>query len=366
MSSAARSAGQVRTGLPTPGFATIGASVAAQIIARDRTLVCELIKDAYLAFGAGRAINPHSTFLTFAAAGQGAQNRIIALPACIYDNVNVAGMKWVASFPQNLQSQLPRASAVLVLNDVETGFPFVCMEGSVISAARTAASAVVGADVICGGNHTVAKVGFVGTGLIASTLFDFFASLGWEFGEIQLFDLVAQRSRAFQARIAGRCGAPVVVAQSLDDLLTEAQLIVFATTAGTPYIFDKNLFAAHPRILNISLRDLGPEIILSADNVVDDADHCLRANTSLHLAERASGSREFVSANIYESLDRGSRGAWRANSDKTTIFSPFGMGVLDLALGMHVYRVALEEKMLTPVKDFFPAPETPLAGNEPA
>ena len=349
----AQTAGQVRTELPPPRFATIGASVATKIIARDRALVCELIKDAYRAFGAGRAINPHSTFLTFAAAGQSSPNRIIALPACIYDDVNVAGMKWVASFPRNLESHLPRASAVLLLNDVETGFPFVCMEGSVISAARTAASAVVGADIICGGNHTVTKVGFVGTGLIASAIFDFFASLRWEFGEIQLFDLMAQRSRAFQAGIADRCGAPVVVAQSLDALLAEVQLIVFATTAGTPYIFDKSLLAAHPRILNISLRDLSPEIILCADNVVDDADHCLRANTSLHLAEQLTGSREFVSANIYDCLESRSRRAWRASSGKTTIFSPFGMGVLDLTLGMHVYRVALEEGLLTPVKDFF-------------
>lgn len=345
-----------RTNL-TPQFSTIGASLAAEVIARDRALVCELIKDAYRAFGAGRAINPHSTFLTFPTVGEISRNRIIALPACIYDDVNVAGVKWVASFPGNLESDLPRASAVLVMNDVETGFPFVCMEGSVISAARTAASAVVGADILCGGNHAIAKVGFVGNGLIASAIFDFFASLRWEFEEVHLFDRVREYSQAFQARIAARCAGPVIVANSLDELLLEADLLVLATTAAAPYILDKRSLAKNPRILNISLRDLGAEIILSADNMVDDVDHCLRANTSPHLAEQLTGSRAFISANIYDCLQPGSQPGWRPSRGRTAIFSPFGLGVLDLTLGMHVYRVAMREGMLTPITDFFPPRE---------
>lgn len=336
-----------------PSFSTIGASTAAQIIARDRALVCELVKEAYRAFGAGRAINPHSTFLTFGTAGKAARNRIIALPACVYDNVNVAGMKWVSSFPGNIESDLPRAAAVLILNDVETGFPFVCMEGSVISAARTAAAAVVGADVICGGIHTIAKVGFVGNGLIASAIFDYFASLQWAFSEIHLFDQVREYSDAFRRRIASVCDGPVTVADSLGEMLQQMDLIVLATTAAAPYIVDNRLLAGNPRVLNISLRDLSPEIILSSDNVVDDADHCLRANTSLHLAEQRTGSREFVSANIYECLPIEPGHGWRPSRSRTTIFSPFGMGILDLALGMHVYRVALREGLLTPVTDFF-------------
>ena len=51
--------------------------------------------------------------------------------------------------PRQRAAGLPRASAVLILNDPGTGYPFACLESSIISATRTAASAAVAADWLC-------------------------------------------------------------------------------------------------------------------------------------------------------------------------------------------------------------------------
>lgn len=336
-----------------PEFSTITAEVAARIIAQDRARICALVRDAYRDFGAKRAINPHSSFLTFSAIVGRSADRIIALPACLYGEQRVAGMKWISSFPGNTRSNLPRASAVIVLNDLETGFPFVCMEGSVISAARTAASAVIGAEILCGTDRAPPTVGFIGNGIIAATICDFLSDMGWRFGAIRLFDRNPAQAQSFRSRTRRSYEGPIHIEGSAADVLAAADLLVLATTAATPHIHDPTLFARYPKILHISLRDLAPQIILESDNIVDDTEHCLRANTSLHLAEQLSGSRQFVTANIYDCLAGGRHSQWHATPGRTAIFSPFGMGVLDLAVGLHVYEAAARGGTLRKLDDFF-------------
>src|SRR5437899_11129027 len=134
------------------------------IIRAHRAECIDVVRNAYLVHAKGQSVNPHSYFLRFP---EKPDCRIIALPAFLGDGFGVAGLKWIASYPGNVQRGFPRASAVLVLTSYETGYPFAILESSIISAARTAASAVLAADWLSGRSRRAQSLGVVGTGYIA-------------------------------------------------------------------------------------------------------------------------------------------------------------------------------------------------------
>jgi ornithine cyclodeaminase/alanine dehydrogenase-like protein (mu-crystallin family) len=80
----------------------------------------------------------------------------------------------------------------------------------------------------------------------------------------------------------------------------------------------------------LSLRDLAPQILLASTNFVDDVEHCLKANTSPHLVEQLTGNRDFLQGTLGDLM---SGRAPAPPADRPLIFSPFGLGVLDLAVG---------------------------------
>jgi N-[(2S)-2-amino-2-carboxyethyl]-L-glutamate dehydrogenase len=313
--------------------------------------VMDAVAAAYRAHGVGDSDLPHSTFLRFPHDPSG---RVISLPAFVGGSLRVAGNKWIASFPRNLQAGMERASATLVLNSADTGRPHAFMEASLISARRTAASAALAAVHLHEGlDHSL--VGIVGCGPISLEMVRFLRVALPGVESLVVFDLSMERAENFRAVVERELGMmDVRIAMSTDEVLSAASLVAFGTTAGTPHV--KALPAApRPRtILNISLRDLAPEIILGADNVVDDVDHVSRAATSIHLAEQACGNRDFVRCTLADVLD--GRAPARAGGSGVTIFSPFGLGVLDLAVAQLVYERAPMEGIGTMLDNFFPEP----------
>ena len=105
----------------------------------------------------------------------------------------------------------------------------------------------------------------------------------------------------------------------------------------------------NPLVLHVSLRDLAPEIILASTNFVDDVEHCLKANTSPHLAEQLTGNRDFLQGTLGDLM----AGRAPAPADRPLIFSPFGLGVLDLAVGKYVYDEVARAGDLHVIDDFF-------------
>jgi ornithine cyclodeaminase len=104
-----------------------------------------------------------------------------------------------------------------------------------------------------------------------------------------------------------------------------------------------------PLVLNVSLRDLAPEVLLASANVVDDVEHCLKADTSPHLTEQLTGNRDFIDGTLYEVIT----GRVELPADRPVVFSPFGLGVLDLAVGKYVFDEVRRRGEARVVEGFF-------------
>jgi ornithine cyclodeaminase len=311
--------------------------------------VCRTVSGAYLAHADGRTSVPHATFLRFPDAPR---NRIIALPAYVAGARPVAGVKWVASFPENVSRGLARASACIVLNSVTDGTPVALVEGAVISARRTAASAAIaaaaltagaGSDVHCG-------VSLIGCGVINFEVLRFLRVRLPALARVSVYDLDLARAEQFASRVRDlRSGLTVAVRDRAEQAMADHRIVSLATTAAEPHL---NTAACQPGtvLLHLSLRDLTAESIVAARNLVDDADHVCRAATSLELAERQAGDRSFITAQIGDLL------AGRAElpycADSVVVFSPFGLGALDAALAGYVVDAATRRGLGIPVSDF--------------
>jgi ornithine cyclodeaminase len=313
--------------------------------------VLDAVRAAYMLHARGQSSLPHSLFLRFP---ENPRNRIIALPAALGGDFDVAGMKWIASFPGNLELGIERASAVIILNSSRTGQPFSLIEGSAISARRTGASAAAAA-LALQGPRPYDGAALVGCGPINFEVLRFLLVACPSVRRLTLFDLSPERAEAFGAE-CGRAfpGLAVSAAADADEALASAPLVSLATTASVPHISDLSACPRGATVLHVSLRDLAPEVVLAHDNVVDDADHVCRAETSLHLAELASGGRDFIRCSLADVL-LGEAPA-RRDPDGLTIFSPFGLGVLDMALAKLVYDLAVRQQVGTVIESFLPAP----------
>jgi N-[(2S)-2-amino-2-carboxyethyl]-L-glutamate dehydrogenase len=315
----------------------------------DREIeLIQIVRTAYETHASGASSLPHSTFLRFP---NDAQNRIIALPAYLGGNFEVAGVKWIASFPANLDHGMERASAAIILNSIQTGRPEAMLEGSLISAKRTAASAALAAQHLH--HHQPAVVGLIGCGTINFEIARFLLAVFPGIEAFIIFDTNIQQARGFETKCRSlRSDIAVHIAENIDVALGNTTLISFATTAIGPYVRDLAACARGSTILHISLRDLDPQVILVCDNVVDDIDHVCREKTSLHLAEQRVRHRDFIRCTIAEITSAAAPP--RSTPEQIVVFSPFGLGVLDLAVSKFTLELARARDQGIVIDSFLP------------
>ncbi|MFD4896550.1 2,3-diaminopropionate biosynthesis protein SbnB [Streptomyces sp. NPDC058411] len=309
--------------------------------------VLDAVRTAYVLHGQGRSEVPFSGFLR--PPGDDG-SRIISLPAYLGGPEPVMGLKWISSFPANVERGLQRASSVQILNDLRTGYPTAVLEASQISASRTAASAALASRTLHG-DRPVHTAGLIGCGTINRRVLDFLVLVHPELRTVTVQDAVPGRAATFAAQMAALRPEISFVAGDVDDAL-RAGTVSVATTDST-YWLD---LAAHPDrpadqvILHLSLRDLSTDSVLNAYNVVDDIEHVMRERTSLHRAEQEVGHRRFVDEEIATVLGRTEAPV----TGRTVVFSPFGLGILDLAVARTILAAATRHGIGSEAEGFDP------------
>ena len=318
-----------------------------RILRGQEELVVDLARQAYLYHRQAQTIVPAAAFLRLSD-----RTRAIALPAYVNGETNVMGVKWISSFPDNRNQGLPRAIGTIVLNSPENGLPFAFMDGTLVSSKRTAAGAALAAR--CLAPSTTASAGLIGAGPINAEIASFLRVVFAGLRRFCIFDVISERAEAL-ANCLRAAGDDAVAAASIDDVFRNCSLVSFATSSVQPHVTTIPQEFSGGTILHMSLRDLSAEFILSACNIVDDIDHVCQHRTSVHLAEMQAGNRDFIHYTLGDLLSEGAPSL--VDHKQTKVFSPFGLGALDIVLADHVYRCAVESGAGTSISGMFAGPD---------
>lgn len=111
---------------------------------------------------------------------------IHAMPCWIGGEVDTAGMKWIAGFPENLHKKLPYNNGIYCMNDSDTGVVKAIMDANWMTTWRTGAASGVGAKYLASPNSTTVAV--IGLGTIGKISLCAFKTVLPELKTVKVFD----------------------------------------------------------------------------------------------------------------------------------------------------------------------------------
>lgn len=305
----------------------------------------EVMEEVYSLHNKKDYVLPPKTVLRWGGfASESTRGRVNSMPASIGGAFNSVGIKWIGSSPTNPEKyNLPRASAIIVLNDYETFIPKAVMDGMLISALRTGANSGVAAKYLAKKNSKT--VGLVGAGAQSKTQLLALHQVLPELENVKIFDLNVERAEAFSKEMSERLNLKVETVNSAEEAVKGSDVFVTATVTKEPIVkaewIEKGMLYLH-----VGSHESHFDVIHKADKIVVDDWEELKhrgVETLPIMFEQGEFDPENIYGQIGEIVNNIKKG--RENDEEFIYFNSVGMGIQDVALASVIYENAINKNI---------------------
>ncbi len=256
-----------------------------------------------------------------------------------------AGVKWIASAPANPERGLPRATGLLILNDVVTGVAYAILDAVPVSNLRTAGVALVFLRAL---RRAFRRAVVIGAGVhgrehCRQLLHGREIGLFQELEEVCVYDPMAASRQRFVEEFPD-----VTPLADPGEVFADHSLLLYCTNALKPHVEADNVSGRRGlTVVHTSLRDFLPAALSAFDHcVADSVEHVARAETSVDLAIRAGLLQRRDCLALTQLLAAARAGAEPPfRDDENVILNPMGLVPNDLLVGEAIYRMAKERAL---------------------
>jgi len=299
------------------------------------------VEEAYKQLTLGNAIVPQRIAITDPAPGL-----TLIMPGIIGGEMSALATKIVSVYKQNPEKyNMPTVLAKVMVQDINTGDIIGIMDGSLITAIRTGAATGVSVKYLARKDSTT--LGIYSAGVQArKQVHGVYWGLNRKLEKCKVYDLKKETAEEFKNEIESDLGINVEITNSGDDLLTDTDIIVAATTSTVPlFPGDKVVEGTHISSIGAHApesRELDSIIIKRASLRVAGLKEACLAEAGDYLIPISEG---LINENDIISIGDIITGKMpgRTSDSEITVFKSVGISAQDVAVGKLVYDRALEK-----------------------
>jgi ornithine cyclodeaminase/alanine dehydrogenase-like protein (mu-crystallin family) len=246
---------------------------------------------------------------------------------------SIVATKNYAFYPRNRQHGLPSVSALIVLMDPATGQPLAVMDGTLITAWRTAATSSVAAKYLA--NPDSKTVGIIGAGVQGESHLQALHEL-FPLEQVKVMDDHSASRHAYAQKMQQQLHISVTPVPTYREAVQDTDIVVTATTGQGSFVHPSWLRSGTTILKVGSHRELAPSLLQHLDKIVVDSwQHTAATAPEIRDAQL---TRDDIHAELAEIVTHQKKG--RLHPSERILFISLGMAIEDAGAAYLAYRKA--------------------------
>jgi len=263
-----------------------------------------------------------------------------AMPAWI-KSFNSCGIKWVCSYPKNIDFCLPTVMAIILLNNPKNAYPVAILEGTYLTNVRTGAAGAVAAKYLAKKDSEILSL--IGCGVQAK--FQLLALKEvFRIKVVKLYDIDFSKMKKFINEV-NIPNVKFVITKNIKECVKEADIICTCTPSRKPLIKHSWINGrVHINAIGADAPgkcELDPLILKSAKIIVDDYAQAIHGG-EINVAIKKGIITE---KDIYATLGEIVTKKKKVGFEGITVFDSTGLALQDIAIASYVYKKAVKKKI---------------------